>query len=149
MHTITIIQRPLTAQEQELVNTGFDDLSREAGIALEHTERLSVVAMHDNSLVGCATGWAHKNGADYSGWFHLTDLFVTKAFRNKGLGSDLLNALENHIKTIGINKIWLWTSGEPTLRFYDRHGYQQFTALEDWYSDGSSRIGLRKHITQP
>ena len=147
MNDITIVNRELTPEEIQLVNSGFDALSIEEGVELESTERISFVALNGDALIGCSTGLAHKNGDQYSGWFHLTDLFVEKEFRNQGLGSNLLKDLEEKVRTMGVCNIWLWTSGPATLRFYNRHGYTQFTEMENWYSDGSSRIGLRKTIT--
>lgn len=122
MNDINIVNRELTLQEVAQVNSGFDALSIEEGIELEHTERISFAAMNGNNLIGCSSGLAHKNGAKYSGWFYLTDLFVDKEFRDQGLGTILLKALEEKTKTMGIQNIWLWTSGSPSLRFYDRHG---------------------------
>lgn len=146
MKEINIVNRELTSKEVEQVNSGFDKLSLEEGVELESTERISFVALDGDCLIGCSSGLAHKNGKKYSGWFYLTDLFVEKEFRNKGLGTDLLNELEDKIKMDGIQNIWLWTSGLSTLRFYKRHGYSQFTEMENWYSDGSSRIGFRKTL---
>ena len=147
MNEINIVNRELTSTEIEQVNSGFDNLSIEEGIELESTERMSFVALNGDRLVGCSSGLAHKNGGKYSGWFFLTDLFIEKEFRNKGIGSDLLKELEEFIRTVGVKNIWLWTSGPSTLRFYYRHGYTQFVEMENWYSDGSSRIGLRKPLT--
>lgn len=148
MKDLSIVNRELTSEEIELVNSGFDELSLEEGIEIESTEKISFVALNGNNLVGCLSGLAHKNGTQYSGWFYLTDLFVVKAFRNQGLGSDLLKELEEKTRALGIQNIWLWTSGLSTLRFYDRHGYKKFTEMENWYSDGSSRVGLRKEIAE-
>lgn len=146
MNNISIVKRALTAQEMEHINTGFDKLSLEHGIALESTVPISLVALHEDRLMGCATGLAYKNGAQFSGWFHLTDLFIDKAFRNQGIGAKLLKELEQTTKTVGVNTIWLWTSGAASIRFYNRYGYTQFATMDHWYSDGSSRIGLRKTI---
>ncbi len=148
MNDINIVNRELTSEEIEHVNSGFDYLSLEEGIELESTEQISFVALNEDRLVGCSSGLAHKNGEKYSGWFYLTDLFVEKEFRNQGIGSALLKELEEKTRTAGVQKIWLWTSGPSTLRFYNRHGYTQFAEMENWYSDGSSRIGLRKTITE-
>lgn len=147
MNDIKILNRELTSEETEQINAGFDNLSLEEGIELERTKRITFVALKGESLIGCSSGLAHKNGENYSGWFYLTDLFIEKEFRNKGIGSDLLNELEEKTKINGIENIWLWTSGISTLRFYERHGYTQFAEMENWYSDGSSRIGLRKTLT--
>lgn len=146
MKAVNIINRTLTPKEQQQVNLGFDALMKEEHVAIEQTEPIHFVAIQEDNLIGCATGLAHKNGGLYSGWFHLTDLFVEKECRNLGLGASLLKELETHLKTLGITKIWLWTSGAASVRFYNRHEYSQFAELEKWYSDGSSRIGLRKTI---
>lgn len=146
MNEINIVNRELTSEELDSVNSGFDTLSLEEGVELESTERVSFVALNGDSFVGCASGLAHKNGDKYSGWFYLTDLFVQKEFRNQGLGADLLKELEKLTRTLGVQNIWLWTSGLSTLKFYDRHGYEEFAEMENWYSDGSSRVGLRKGL---
>lgn len=143
---IQIANRELTSEEIVLVNAGFDQLSIEEGVEIESTEKVNFVAMHEDRMIGCAAGLAHKNGDQYSTWFHLTDLFVEKEFRDQGLGAELLKELEEKVKSLGIQNIWLWTSGSSSLRFYARQAYQQFTAMENWYSDGSSRIGLRKNL---
>lgn len=147
MNNTNIVNRDLTSKEVDYVNKGFNNLSIEEGIELESTERISFVALNGDSLIGCSYGLAHKNGENYSGWFHLTDLFIDKSFRNQGLGSKLLKKLEEKTRQAGVENIWLWTSGSSTIKFYNRHGYTQFAAMDKWYSDGSSRIGLRKTIT--
>eukprot|EP00039_Didymoeca_costata_P022375 m.346621 g.346621 ORF g.346621 m.346621 type:complete len:159 (-) comp29628_c0_seq1:32-508(-) len=146
MSGVQIVQRELTPEEMEAINTGFDTLCKEEDVALESTERMGFVALKEGSLIGGLSGLAHKNGEQYSGWFHLTDLFVVKEHRNRGIGSNLLYEMEEKGKELGIHNIWLWTSGPGALRFYDRHGYTQFAEMEAWYSNGSSRIGLRKTI---
>lgn len=146
MNNITIVHREMTAEETKQMDQGFEELYVDEGIAKESSDRYSVVAMQGENFIGCASGLAYKNGDEYSGWFYLSDLFVEKAYRSQGLGAELLNALEEKVITIGVKQIWLWTSGEKTLRFYHRQGYHQFTALENWYSDGDSRVGLRKNF---
>ena len=146
MNEIHFENRILSPEEMEKINAGFDKLALTEGIALESTERISFAAMNGEDFIGCASGLAHKNGEKYAAWFHLTDLFIEHEFRNQGIGMTLLKKLEEKIKMMGIQNIWLWTSGAPSIRFYHRHGYKQFAEKEHWYSDGSSRIGLRKTI---
>ncbi len=148
MNDIKIVNRELTSEEIEQVNSGFDALSNEEGIELESTERISFVALNGDHLIGCSSGLAYKNGEEYSGWFYLTDLFIEKEFRNQNIGSNLLKELEEKTRTVGVQNIWLWTSGASTIRFYNRQAYTQFAEMENWYSDGSSRIGLRKTLKQ-
>ena len=98
MKAITIVNRALTLKESNQVNLGFDTLMREEHVALEETEPIHFVAIQEDNLIGCAIGLAHKNGDVFSGWFHFTDLFVEKEFRNLGIGASLLKELEAHCK---------------------------------------------------
>lgn len=146
MKNINIENREMTSEEIKQMDTGFDQLSLEEGIAIESSDQFTFVALDGNTFIGCSSGLAYKNGENYSGWFYLTDLFVEKEYRSKGLGSKLLKSIEEQAVTIGIKHIWLWTSGYKALKFYHRQGYKKFTELENWYSDGSSRVGLRKNL---
>lgn len=146
MDKIRIVNRELTAAELKRMNTGFDELAIEEGFELESSDRISFVALEGNSFIGCASGLAYKNGSNYSGWFYLTDLFVEKAYRSKGLGAQLLKSMEAELHSAGLKRIWLWTSGDKAIKFYYRHEYAEFAEMENWYSDGSSRIGLRKDL---
>jgi len=144
MNKISIINRGMTAEEIKRMNVGFDELTIEEGLELEGSDKFSFVALEGNTFIGGVSGKAYKNGENYSGWFFLTDLFVEKEYRSKGLGTQLLKSIEEHAVSVGIKYIWLWTSGDKALRFYKRQDYKKFTEMENWYSDGSSRVGLRK-----
>jgi len=146
MNNIIIVNRAMSSEEIDRMNAGFDQLAVEEGVEIESSERFSLVAMDGSTFIGCASGLAYKNGDHYSGWFFITDLFVKKEYRSKGLGTLLLKSLEEQMFIIKVEHVWLWTSGEEALRFYDRHGYYQFTEMENWYSDGSNRVGLRKNF---
>lgn len=146
MNKISIVNRELTAEEMKQMDLGFDQLYIDEGIAMESSDRFSFVALEGNTFIGGASGLAYKNGENYSGWFFLSDLFVEKAYRSNGLGAKLLKFLEGQLASIGVKHIWLWTSGDKSLRFYKRQAYYKFTELENWYSDGSSRVGLRKEL---
>ena len=78
----------------------------------------------------------------------MTDLFVEKEYRLQSLGTELLITLEVKIISIGVRNIWTWTAGYEARGFYVRQGYEIFTEMEDWYSDGSSRFGLRKKLKE-
>ncbi len=97
-------------------------------------------------FIGVASGLAYKNGNAYNGWFYLTDLYVDKAYRHQGIGSQLLAALEGKILALGIDKIWTWTAAYEAPEFYQHHHYRIFAEMENWYSSGQSRIGMRKDL---
>jgi len=146
MIDISIINRDMTTEEFTRMNTGFDEHSIESNVELQKSKRFGFVAVDGNTFIGCSSGLAYRNGDQYSGWFFLTDLFVEKEYRSKGLGAKLLKSVEEEIASIGVNRIWLWTSGKNALKFYKRQQYEIFTEMENWYSDGSARVGLRKNL---
>ncbi len=146
MNDIRIVNREMTSEEIKQMDLGFEELMLEEGLAIESSNRFSFVAVQGNNFIGCSSGLALKNGEQYSGWFFLTDLFVKKEYRSQGLGTKLLKSTEEQAISIGLKHIWLWTSGDKALRFYQRQAYRKFAEMENWYSDGSSRIGLRKNL---
>lgn len=146
MNNIQIHDRNMTTGEYERMKSGFDEHALEHGVAIQSADRLGFVAMEGNTFAGCASGLAYKNGRQYNGWFFLTDLFVEKAFRTRGLGTKLLQALEEKVAKLGVRYLWAWTAGYEAPAFYQKQGYEQFAELENWYSDGSSRLAFRKQL---
>lgn len=146
MNKISIVNREMTAKEYARMNTGFDEHSLENNVEIQSSDRYGFVGLDREKFIGCSSGLAYKNGDKYSGWFFLTDLFVEKEYRSQGIGTRLLKSLEEQVSIIGVGHIWLWTSGEEALRFYQRQQYNIFIEMENWYSDGSSRVGLRKRL---
>ena len=143
---ISMIDRAMTSAEFQRMKNGFDEYALDIGVEIQSSDRYGFVAVDGETFIGCSSGLAYKNGAAYSGWFYLTDLYVEKAYRSQGLGAKLLSALEGKIAAIGVRNIWTWTAGYEAPGFYQKQGYAIFTQMENWYSDGSSRIGLRKKL---
>ena len=146
MSEIIFKNREISSEELKQMNAGFDQNTIDNGVKIQTADRFSFVATIENNFVGCASGLAYKNDDEYSGWFYLTDLFVEKEFRFQKVGSKLLSSLEKEIKKIGVLNTWVWTAGYEASPFYQKQGYKIFAKMENWYSDGSSRVGLRKNL---
>lgn len=146
MEDIAVIERDMTSAELERMNAGFDENTVDNAVAIQTSDRIGFVAMDGERFIGCASGLAHKNGSEFSGWFYLTDLFVEKEYRRRGIGAALLGSLEERLRTRRIHRIWTWTAGYEAPGFYERQGYSAFAELESWYSNGCSRIAYRKEI---
>jgi predicted N-acetyltransferase YhbS len=145
---ICIFEREMTTEEFERMKAGFDEFTHENGVKKQSSDRYSFVALRDEIFVGCVSGLAYKSGDNFSGWFYLTDLFVEEAYRSQGLGAQLLKKLEKRIRKIGVRNIWTWTAGYEAPGFYQKQGYELFAEFENWYSDGSSRVGFRKKLLE-
>lgn len=146
MNKILVLNREMTPEELQRMYRGFDEHTVENGVEVQSSDRFSYTAEKNKQFIGCSSGLAYKNGGSYSGWFYLTDLFVEKPYRHQGLGAKLLGALEDKIKSVGVENIWTWTAGYEAPAFYQKQGYEIFIQMENWYSDGSSRVGLRKNL---
>ena len=148
MRKIKVLNREMTPEELKRMYRGFDEHTIENGVIVQSSDRFSYTAEKDGQFIGCSSGLAYKNGQAYSGWFYLTDLFVEKAYRHQGLGAKLLGDLEAKIGSLGVEHIWTWTAGYEAPAFYKKQGYDIFAQMENWYSDGSSRVGFRKKLSK-
>ncbi|SIR87377.1 GNAT family N-acetyltransferase [Natronorubrum thiooxidans] len=59
---------------------------------------------------------------------HLSNLYVDPAFRDHGIGTALLEAVEDALVDRGVEVLLLevMADNEDARRFYDRHGYDEF-----------------------
>ena len=146
MKEIILTERELTSEEFQRMKRGFDEHAIEQGVKVQKADRFTFVSEREGKFIGTASGLAYKNGDEYSGWFYLTDLFLEKEYRRQGLGAQLLSRMEAKLKEHHIQNIWTWTAGYEAPGFYKRQGYHVFAEMEDWYSDGNSRVGLRKKL---
>jgi len=146
MNKIIFENREMTSDELKQMYAGFDQHTIDNGVEIQTSDRFGYVAIINNNFIGCSSGLAYKNNDTYSGWFYLTDLFVEKKYRSQKVGAKLLNALEKDIIKIGVKHIWVWTAGYEAPSFYQKQGYEIFAEMENWYSDGNSRVGLRKNL---
>jgi GNAT superfamily N-acetyltransferase len=76
---------------------------------------------------------------------HIDVLFVDSSYRNKGLGSHLLQKVEHEAKAMGATLAHLDTFDFQGLDFYLKHGYEIFGVLEDCPKD-HKRFYLKKSL---
>jgi GNAT superfamily N-acetyltransferase len=145
---ISIVEREMTETEFARMNSGFDEHTIEHGNPIETSERFGFVVMDGEMFVGCSSGLAYRNDNGYSNWFFITDLFIERTYRKQGLGAAALRKLEERVRTLSIKNIWTWTAAYEAPGFYKKQGYEVFCELEDWYSSGHSRVGLRKALVR-
>jgi len=145
-NTIHIVEREMTAVEFARMNAGFDEHTIEHGDPIETSERHGFVALDGEAFVGCVSGLAHRNDLTYNKWFVLSDLFLEKAGRGQGIGTALLQNMEERAAALGCRNISTWIAGYEAVGFFKKHGYEVFCELENWYSTGHSRVGLRKTL---
>jgi len=143
---IRIVEREMTAAESARMNAGFDEYTLEYGNPILTSERHGFVALDGDAFIGCASGLASKDDLVYANWFVLTDLFAEKAYRGQGLGTALLQKMEESVTALDCGNISTWIAGYEALGFFSKHGYEIFCELENWYATGHGRVGLRKTV---
>src|SRR5947209_5230586 len=146
MDTIGFFEREMTDAEFARMKAGFDEHTIERGLPIQTSERHGFVGMDGERFIGCASGLAYKNGASYSGWFYLTDLFIEKEYRGRGLGAAILRRLEERAASLGAMDIWTFTAGFEAPGFYEKQGYRILFEQENWYAAGHNRLALHKSL---
>jgi GNAT superfamily N-acetyltransferase len=132
---IRIADRP-TPEETDTILQGliaFNELHAGPASARE----MAVIARQGTTIVGGLTAFTHWN------WLHIRFLWVSDAFRGRGLGTRLLKAAEAEAISRGCEHAHLDTFSFQAQPFYARFGYEEFGRLED-YPPGCSRIFLQK-----
>ena len=78
-------------------------------------------------------------------WLFVELLWVSGAYRGRGLGTELLNAAEREAARRGARHVYLDTLDFQARPFYERQGYRVFATLDD-YPPGHQRFFLRKDL---
>ena len=98
-----------------------------------------IFVAEDREVIAFLSVEVHHEQEDY---IYLDDFSVTEAYRNKGIGSDLLNAAESYARKINISLVCLHVEKTNALamRLYERSGYSI-------YRDDGNRYLLKKDLT--
>ncbi len=82
---------------------------------------------------------------------HVISIDVLPAARRFGIGSKLLSAAEERLRSQGCGTIMLETAVDnlSALSFYKRHGYHVMKAVPRYYSNGVDALLLAKELFQP
>ena len=104
------------------------------------------VAGVDGKIVGFlmlqwpGTGW---NRIAEIGW-----IAVLPDYQKKGIGSSLIQKMEQYAKEKGMRKVYVEPSSENKIavHFYIENGYKPEGMRKDWYRDGEDSVMLGKHL---
>jgi GNAT superfamily N-acetyltransferase len=81
----------------------------------------------------------------WGGWLHVKFLWVEEALRERGYGSQLLQAAEDEARAKGGRNAYVETFSFQARPFYERHSYHVFGELED-HPPGHNYYFLRKAL---
>jgi GNAT superfamily N-acetyltransferase len=85
------------------------------------------------------------------GTYNLYLIAVHKDYQGKSVGSELMNYVENLLKSQGKRILLVETSGLPefelTRKFYDKCSYNREAIIRDFYRDGEDKVVFWKKLT--
>ena len=123
----------------EFINREFTVFGQESGVELNYDEFCFVAEDGNGQIIGVITGRAYYNEV------HIGDLVIDKEHRRVGVGSKLVEEVENAYKGKGYEKITLTTFGFQAPEFYRKLGYAIEFVRED-REPKLSKYFLAKHI---
>ncbi len=89
-----------------------------------------IKAVVNNLMVGFAAGEVHQD--DRMGW--ITTIGVSPAYRQQGIASDLLKAIELKLRMDRI-RLSVRKSNTPAIQMYKKYGYVQVGQWPGYYED--------------
>ncbi len=112
------------------LSNGFDvNLSRDPDAAdMMHPKGAFLVAICDGAPIGCVG----LKGTDHA-WAEIKRLWVASDARGTGLALRLMQAAEDHARTLNIPTLRLDTNSAlpEAARFYDKHGWRRIDRFND------------------
>lgn len=104
---------------------------------------LAAESISDQSVQGFIVAECSKGGVG-----HIITIDVLPGSRRSGLGSQLLSAAEERLRSSGGHSVYLETAVDNTgaLAFYKRHGYFLEKTVPRYYSNGVDAFVLRKDL---
>ena len=87
---------------------------------------------------------AGLTGETFGNWFCIRYLFVGERLRGKGIGSALLATAEREAKRRGCKYAFVDTFSFQAPAFYEKHGYREAFALEEYPYTGKRHYYTKK-----
>ena len=142
-------------------------LTAQTGVFKSHEIQALNEVLSDYHATNCRLGHqsvTYEEGQEILGFAYyapaaMTDrtwylywIAVTKHTQARGIGSKLLNYVEQDIARQRGRLLLIETSGLPhydlTRKFYIKHKYEQAAVIADFYSDGDDLVVFSKRLTQ-
>jgi GNAT superfamily N-acetyltransferase len=126
---LTVEDEPAAADVAALI-AGLDS-HRRASIGLaDDTQPIGVFVRRDGRLV------AGADGRTQWGWLYVAHLWVDDELRGTGLGTRVLQAIEDAARVRGCRAVFLDTLEFQAKPFYEKLGYSEFGHLDDYPAGG-------------
>ena len=101
----------------EIIDEEFNKFAVKNGIVCNY-KSFAFVTKEESKIIGIITGNSYYKEV------HISDLIVLEQYRNKHIGSKLMETVENYYKNKGYENINLTTYGFQALEFYKKCGFK-------------------------
>ena len=101
----------------EIIDEEFNKFATKNGIICNY-KSFAFVAKEESKIIGIITGNSYYKEV------HISDLIVLEQYRNKHIGSKLMETVENYYKNKGYENINLTTYGFQAPEFYKKCGFE-------------------------
>ena len=101
----------------EIIDEEFNKFATKNGIICNY-KSFAFVAKEKSKIIGIITGNSYYKEV------HISDLIVLEQYRNKHIGSKLMETVKNYYKNKGYENINLTTYGFQALEFYKKCGFK-------------------------
>ena len=103
----------LEEEFHSMIDNEFNKFATKNGVTCNYRS-FTFVAKEDNKIVGIITGNSYYKEV------HISDLIILEEYRNKKIGSKLVETVENHYKNKGFENINLTTYELDFIWYYCR-----------------------------
>lgn len=101
----------------KIIDIEFNKFATKNGVTCNY-KSFAFVAKEENKVVGIITGNSYYKEV------HISDLIILEEYRNKHIGSKLMETVENYYKDKGFENINLTTYGFQAPEFYKKCGFE-------------------------
>ncbi len=129
--------------DQQCFAPGISYSQRELAYYMAQRGAFTLVAEDDARTVGFLVGQRLRHGMG-----HIITIDVIAEARRSGVGTVLMNASEERLKTEGCNYVYLETAVDnlPALTFYKRRGYSVLKTIPHYYSNYVDALLMGKRL---
>ena len=100
-----------------MIDAEFNEFAKKNGVICNY-KSFAFVAKEGNKIIGIITGNSYYKEV------HISDLIVLEHYRNKHIGSKLMETVESYYKNKGFENINLTTYGFQAPEFYKKCGFE-------------------------
>lgn len=137
---ITIkLENNIDKEIDDIIDNEFNKFAKKNGVACDY-EPFTFIARENENIVGILTGHSYYDEV------HIGDLIVKEEYRNKKIGTKLVNAVEEYYKDKRFRNINLTTYGFQAPTFYEKCGFKIEFIREDKENPKLTKYFLIKYI---